>query len=264
MFLVRDHRKFWLIDGEIVVLGGQNITSTSLNAPEESGHTDAMVEFRSARATEELLHSFVREWNAYSMLKLSAEDFPVHARMPSGLALYLVHQELAGEAVIDDLFFALFERAENEVWLVQSYTIPTRRILAHIRELTARGVAVNILYSSYNFHEKFHYAPGYRMVDLIEAGAALWQYESVSSHLHYKAVIVDRHWFSLGSANLNFRSFFLSKELNIAFEGPGLGAAMLENLDELRAQARRIDLDEASQFRNAKYLLYYLILFLGG
>ena len=37
VFVYRDHQKFWLIDGETIVLGGQNIWATSLNSPEESG-----------------------------------------------------------------------------------------------------------------------------------------------------------------------------------------------------------------------------------
>jgi cardiolipin synthase len=262
--LYRDHRKYWLIDGRTIILGGQNISSTSLNAPEEYGHTDSMVEFRSEQAFRELLLSFVREWNAYSTCKLTEEEFPVRARPYTGLELYLVHQDGFWNAVVDDLFFGLMDRAEREIWLVQSYTIPTRSMLERIRRLTARGVVVNILYSSYNFHEKFHYAPGYRMTDLIEAGAQLWQYENPSSHLHYKAMIVDRRWFTLGSANLNFRSFYLSKELNILFEGAGTGAELLDNLDALKSHASRIDRGRAAGYRSPKYLFYYLLLYLGG
>jgi cardiolipin synthase len=264
LFLYRDHRKFWLIDGETVILGGQNIYSRSLDSPEEFGYTDSMVEFRSEVAYRELLCSFVREWNAYSMVKLREQDFAVQSQQRSDNRLWLIHQDSFRGAVIGDMFNRLMDQAQREIWLVQSYTIPTREMLMRIRELTAEGIAVNILYSSYNFHEKFHYAPGYRMIDLIEAGANLWEYEISTSHLHYKAMIVDDRWFTLGSANLNFRSYYLAKELNILFKGKQMGKAMLDNLEEMKALSHRITVEQASRYRSAKYLFYYLLLYLGG
>ena len=100
---------------------------------------------------------------------------------------------------------------------------------------------MNIMFSS-AFHslDKFYYATSYRMLDLIKAGAILWEYGHSKSHLHYKAVIVDDRWFTIGSANLNFRSCHLSKEVNILFEGSDLGTPMLENLKELKAAAQII------------------------
>ena len=265
LFLQRDHRKFWLIDGRSVVLGGQNIYSVSLNSPAESGNTDTMVEFRSATAARELRDAFVREWNAYSMDKLKAEDFVIPPGDGGKQCLWLVHQDSLAKPVVGEMFSRLMERAEREVWLIQSYALPDRSILRRIRQLTEAGVEVNIFYSS-TFHtlDKFFYSTGYRMIDLIEAGAKLWAYGSTTSHLHYKAVIVDERWFTVGSANLNYRSAYLSKELNILFEGPEMGAAMLENLEELKANSRRISAEKAAGYRGWKFLFYYLFLFFGG
>jgi len=264
LFLKRDHRKFWLIDGEIVMLGGQNIYGASLDAPEDGGNTDTMVEFRSAAAFRELRDSFVREWNAYSMDKLQAEEFPAGGD-GAGDCLWLVHQDSLSDRVVGEMFSRLMDAAEREIWLIQSYALPDRSILRRVRELTARGVRVNIFYSS-TFHEldKFFYSTGYRMVDLIDAGAHLWEYGSPTSHLHYKGVIIDDRWFSVGSANLNFRSTHLSKEVNILFEGREMGAAMLENLEEIKANSRRITADMAAEYRGLKFLFYYAFLFFGG
>ena len=272
VFLKRDHRKFWLIDGEIVALGGQNIYGASLNSPEEGGNTDTMVEFRSAAAFRELRDSFVRDWNAYSMDKLTAEAFPAQGGGGAasgggagGDCLWLVHQDRLSDRVVGKMFSRLMDEAQRELWLIQSYALPDRSILKRVRELTARGVSVNIFYSS-TFHEldKFFYSTGYRMVDLIDAGAHLWEYGSPTSHLHYKGVIVDDRWFTVGSANLNFRSTHLSKEVNILFEGREMGAAMLENLEEIKANSRRITREMAAEYRGLKFLFYYAFLFFGG
>jgi len=84
------------------------------------------------------------------------------------------------------------------------------------------------------------------------------------SHLHDKAVIVDERWFAIGSVNLNFRSAWLSKELNLLFEGREMGTPMLENLKFLVSHSRPISSEQAAGYRGAKYFLYYLLLFLGG
>jgi cardiolipin synthase len=264
LFLYRDHRKFWIVDGERVVLGGQNIYAVSLNSPEQSGNTDSMVEFRSATACRELVASFVREWNAYSLDKLRLEDFPVQpAAEPGAAPAWLVHQDR--RAVVRQMFGCLFDLAREEVWLIQDYTMPDRAVLRRIRQLSASGVRVNILFSgSFRQMDKFHFATGYRKQPLIQAGARLWEYSHPLSHLHYKAVIVDGHWFSLGSVNFNFRSAWLSKELNLVFEGSELGKPMLENLAQLASHSRPITEQEAAGYRGTEFFLYYLLLFLGG
>ncbi|MBA7480005.1 Cardiolipin synthase [subsurface metagenome] len=265
VFEYRDHQKFWLIDGETIVLGGQNIWAPSLNSPEELGTTDSMVEFRSSLAARELLSGFVREWNSYSMEKIKEEDFEVKPDSNGTNCLWLVHQDRFTNPLVGEMFDRLMDTAEEEIWLIQSYTLPDRSVIKKIRRLTAAGVKVNILFSSaYHSLDKFYYATGYRMLDLIRAGAVIWEYGNPKSHLHYKAVIVDDRWFTIGSANLNFRSCHLSKEVNILFEGSDLGAPMLENLEELKAGSYRVSEQTASERRGLRFLVFYLFLFFGG
>jgi len=263
-FVYRDHRKFWVVDGERVVLGGQNISTVALASPEQGGNTDSMVEFRSATACRELVGSFVMEWNAYSMDKLRVSDFAVRQGLEADDSrAWLVHQD--SQAVARQMFGRLFDLAREEIWLIQDYTMPDRAVLERIRRLTATGVRVNILFSgAYNELDKFHFATGYRKLALIRAGARLWEYEHPLSHLHYKGVIVDGRWFAIGSANFNFRSAWLSKEVNLVFEGSATGEPMLQNLAFLASHSRPITEEEAAGYRGAKYLLYYLLLFLGG
>lgn len=264
LFLYRDHRKFWIVDGEAVILGGQNVWGTSLASPAEGGTTDTMVEFRSATACRELVGAFVRQWNAYSMDKLRVEDFPVRETPSRDEArAWLVHQD--GRAAVGDMFDRLLALAREEVWLLQDYTMPDGEMLERIRRLTAAGVRVNIMFSQvYSSMNKFHYCTGYRKLDLIRAGARLWEFGHPLSHLHYKAVIVDGRWFTIGSANFNFRSVWLSKELNLAFEGRELGRPVMENLDFLASRCHPITVEQASKYRGAKYLFYYLLLFMAG
>jgi cardiolipin synthase len=264
LFVYRDHRKFWIVDGEKVVLGGQNIWTPSLAAPEQSGNTDSMVEFRSATACRELVEAFVREWNAYSMDKLRVSDFEVRQGPGHGDSrAWLIHQD--GQAVARQMFGRLFDLAHEEIWLIQDYTMPDRTVLERIRRLSKAGVRVNILFSgAYSFLDKFHYATGFRKQALIRAGAHLWEYEHPLSHLHYKGIIVDGHWFGIGSMNFNFRSAWLAKEVNLVLEGSDQGEPMLENLAFLTSHSRPITEADAAGYRGAKYFLYYLLLFLGG
>jgi cardiolipin synthase len=265
LFLYRDHRKFWLIDGRTVVLGGQNIWSKSLDPPQEYGNTDSMVEFHSATACLELAGSFVREWNAYSTDKLRQESFDIKAEDGDTGCIWLVHQDGFGDTVVRRMFGRLMDEAEQEIWMIQAYALADRSLLKRIRRLKAAGVTVNIVYSSaYHTLDKFFYATGYRMIDLIEAGARLWEYGHPLSHLHYKGVIVDNRLFALGSANFNFRSTYLSKELNIAFQGADMGREMLENLEQIKSRALPISREKAAGYRGPRFLFYHMLLFFGG
>lgn len=75
--LDRDHRKFWVIDGHTIVVGGQNIDFDSLRFPDERGSIDGMVEVYSPEGARFLRDSFISTWNAYSALSLRTAACPI-------------------------------------------------------------------------------------------------------------------------------------------------------------------------------------------
>ncbi|MEX2146937.1 MAG: phospholipase D-like domain-containing protein [Candidatus Rokuibacteriota bacterium] len=88
----------------------------------------------------------------------------------------------------------------------------------------------------------------------LEAGVKIYEYGPAL--LHAKTMVVDGQWVSIGSANLDNRSFALNDELNLTFMDRGLAARMTEIFREDLKHTRQVDYDEWRRhwFRNLFYL----------
>jgi len=266
VMLPRDHRKFWVIDGKVLFLGGANIIATSLDPLEAGGNHDLMAAVESPEAIAKMVRSFVAVWNASSPQKLDPGSFPVSAGKEAETALWLYDQNNPGKGdrAILEMMDSLFAIAREEVWLVQPYTFVTPGLLKRIRSLTARGVAVNLVLSGRFQAPRFRYASYYGIRDTLQAGGKVWIYEAGAGVLHAKAFVVDARCISLGSSNLNYRSYRLSKEANLVFDDPKSARALLPVLEKLKAKCRPVDHEEAGRYRTPKYFFTWLKMHLMG
>jgi cardiolipin synthase A/B len=89
---------------------------------------------------------------------------------------------------------------------------------------------------------------------VLEAGARIYDYESAL--LHAKTMVVDGQWVSIGSANLDNRSFALNNELNLAFLDKGLAARLTEIFRDDLKFAKQVTFEDWQRhgWRNFFYL----------
>lgn len=253
----RDHSKYWIIDGRHLLVGGCNIINTSLKSIDENGNTDIMVYLKSPGIIEQLLETFVQNWNRYSLQTISMDDFYIDEDYETDINVILFNQDDPERTpVIEFMISRLFNIAENEIWLIQPYTFVDKRILSYIRYLNKRNVDINIILSGFVNHEKYHYASFYGIKDLIDAGVNVWIYER-KSPLHCKAFIVDDRIFSIGSANFNKRSMELSNEVNLIFYDEESFHILNRCFLEVKKYLRKVSPEEALKYRTRKYRFWH-------
>jgi len=265
--LDRDHRKFWIIDGETVVAGGKNIDPDSLADPHERGSLDGMTEIYSPKTAEILIESFVHAWNQFSLNTLDTAQFPVPEADTDKYAteLWVFDQNMESGSVTTAKFDSFLALAEDELWLMQCYLILTPGLLSRIEYAVEQGVEVHVILSDNHVGGRFAYATFYCILDLLQAGARVYIYESpTGSLLHKKMIIADDHLVSVGSANYNFRSQYLSRELSFVFDDPEVAKELNLFLHEVMEHAREIDKEEAKEYRGIIYFLSFLLMQLGG
>ena len=78
--------------------------------------------------------------------------------------------------------------------------------------------------------------------------------------LHAKAIVVDGRCVSLGSANLNYRSYRFSKESDLVFDDPKAASKVMPELEELMAKSRPVSLYEAIWYRGSRYQMTWLLM----
>jgi len=237
----RDHRKLLVVDGRSAVLGGINISSVySTSAPGGSGSgisggsggrdkkdlpwrdTDLLVEGPVIASLQKL---FMETWESQKGKPLAKRDyFP---------ALQVKGQEVvrAIGSTPDEPFSQIYvtlisaiNSAETEILVTNAYFVPDPQLMQALTNAAARGVDVKLILpsttdSSLVFHAgRAHYEP------LLSGGVKL--YERREALLHAKTAVIDGVWSTVGSTNLDWRSFLHNQELTAVILGKEFGAKM--------------------------------------
>jgi len=180
--------------------------------------------------------------------------------MHQKLFLWLADQGLDENGITDAMFDAFFLYAKQEIWLVQSYSFVTSELLDKIRAATSRGVKVNILMAKHGDMDPYDRAMGYCMEPLMKAGASIYMYEpSERAFIHSKIVIADKNLVAFGSANFNFRSQHLSREMEFLFNDERVVQQAYDNLQGLLPDSRPVTIEEARHYRTIGNFLTYLV-----
>jgi len=248
----RDHRKLLIADGRVAFLGGINISSVysggSLSGVGSRGtgqkqpwrDTDLQVE---GPVVAELQKLFIETWEKQKGEPLAKRQyFP--ALQPQGDDV--VH---AIASTPDDPFSQIYatlisaiDNAETEVLLTNAYFVPDPQLLASLKAAVARGVAVRlVLPGTSDAPLVFHAGRSY-YDELLSAGIKI--YERRRALLHSKTALIDGVWSTVGSTNLDWRSFLHNQELNAVVLGAGFGAQLRASFEHDVANSEEIKLDK--------------------
>lgn len=235
--LRRLHRKLAVIDGAIAFVGGINIIDDADAHAEQPPppRLDYAVEVRGPLVADVQL-SMRRLW-AYASKRWLTRPFDAWpkgepAPSPAGhmRAALAVRDNLRRRHLILSSHLAAIYRAREEVVLAHAYFWPGRRLLKALCRAAARGVKVSVLLQGQPDHPVLHYATQFLYDKLLRAGVEIFEYRK--SHLHAKVAVIDGHWATVGSSNVDPFSLLLAREANVVIEDQGFCAALRRSLVE--------------------------------
>jgi cardiolipin synthase A/B len=120
-----------------------------------------------------------------------------------------------------------------------AYFVPDAQTMAALTAAAARGVDVRLVLPSYtDFWAVFH-AGRSHYSELLDAGVKI--YERQQTLLHAKTAVVDGVWSTVGSSNMDWRSFLHNEEVNAVVLGAGFGKEMEAMFERDVAESARID-----------------------
>ena len=129
--------------------------------------------------------------------------------------------------------------AEKTIHITMAYFVPDPQTVEALKSAAARGVDVVLILPSYtDFWAVFHAGRSY-YADLLEAGVKI--YERQDALLHSKTIVIDGVWSTVGSSNMDWRSFLHNKELNLVVLGREFGRQMEAMFELDRKQSVRIE-----------------------
>lgn len=246
----RDHRKLLIVDGRIVFLGGVNISSvysgSSLRLGKQADPA-ADLPWRDTHlrlegpVVGELQQLFIITWAKQKGPPLTAgQYFPATKARGSEVVRAIGSSPDDPYSLIYVTLISALRSAQREIWLTNAYFVPDPQLLGTLKEAVARGVDVRlILPSSTDSWLVFHAGRAY-YDELLQAGVRL--YERHDALLHVKTAVIDGVWSTVGSTNLDWRSFLHNQEVNAVVLGNDFGDKMRAAFRTDLAKSREITL----------------------
>lgn len=202
---LRNHRKLMVVDGRIGFCGGINVGDVFVGWRDVHLRIDGPV-------VADLQKIFVEDWYFAARQDLTAAAFfPEIAK--TGGSIVQVVESGPDERVesIHRLVFGAIASARRTVWITTPYFVPDRAVLVALQTAAMRGVDVKIIVPRASNHRVTFHAGRSFYDELLSAGVRVHEY--LPGMLHTKAMIVDGRLATVGSANLDVRSFRLNFEL---------------------------------------------------
>ena len=248
----RNHRKIAVVDGTVAFTGGLNV------GDEHFGRVRAVGGWRDTHLRLEgpvvarLQEIFVEDWfHATNEDLTDARYFPAPTPAGDTRVQILASGPDDGRAhAIETIYFGALTLARRRAWLTTPYFVPDPTLAAALRMAALRGVDVRVLVPAKPDQPFVHYAARSFYPELLEAGVAIYEY-SPTTRLHAKTATVDGCWATVGSANLDLRSFRLNFEANAVAYGPRLAQELERVFEQDLAYARRL---EPTEFRKRSFL----------
>lgn len=247
----RDHRKLLVVDGKTAFLGGINISESYSNgsfsspgkskkgAPPEAGWRDTHLQIEGP-VVAELQKYFIDTWARQHGPELAGRTyFP-----PLGPRGDEIIRAIGSTAEDDDrpiylTLLSAIDHAERNIHITNAYFVPDPQLRKALAAAAGRGVDVQIVLPSKTDSWAVFHAGRSHYDELLDAGVKL--YERGGTILHSKTASIDGVWSTVGSTNLDWRSFLHNDELNAII----LGADFARQMDAMfvrdRAAAQAVD-----------------------
>jgi cardiolipin synthase len=239
----RYHRKIIVVDGKSGFTGGINIGDEYLGLDKKLGFWRDTHLLLDGDAVYELQNIFVRDWKLASGETLDDPAFwPPHACTSHERAqIVSCGPRLGGNEIYDGLLAAI-GAARERVWIATPYFVPDDGLKAALRTAALSGVDVRLIVPGVADTRFVLAATLSHAADLREAGVKVYRYRK--GFIHAKVIIVDRLLASVGTANLDMRSFYSNYELNaLLFDAKPIGR-LEEDFRKDFADSREVSAEE--------------------
>jgi len=244
----RNHRKITVVDGVIGYTGGMNIGEEQLDGGDGfDSWRDTQVRLVGESAAV-LQAVFMVDWyNAIGENLFHAQYFPSDAMDPAqgDIPVQLLTSGPDSQwAAIRQLYAFMIVSARRHVYIQSPFFIPDPTLAEALSEAALSGVDVRIMVSARPSGNRLPDWAGNTFIEnIVKAGVRVFLYEK--GYMHAKTISIDSEICSIGSANIDIRSFSINYELNAVFYSERL-AKELENDFER-------DLEYCREFEPAAY-----------
>jgi cardiolipin synthase len=209
----RNHRKIVVVDGLVGFVGGINIGNEYVGGDPKLGFWRDTHVMLHGESVYELQRTFLTDWFFVSGESLGEKRYyPAHSEQePSFVQVISSGPDTRWDA-IQEMYFAGLIAAKNRIWITTPYFIPDPSITMALKSAAISGVDVRIILPFKADSVIVQYASKSYLKELLQVGVRFYLYRK--GFIHAKVIIVDDIMATVGTANVDMRSFFSNFELN--------------------------------------------------
>lgn len=228
----RDHRKILIVDGKVAFTGGINISkdysrSSLFRSKRKSdsgfGWRDTHIQIEGP-AVASLQWLFLDTWASQNTSELPERRyFPPLAKAGNRI-IRVIASKPDGNYEIYKAYALAMQDAKKSVHITVAYFAPDIQIVEALEQAARHGVEVKLVFPSLSDAGLVFHAGRSFYSELLDAGVKIYQLQE--SVLHAKTAVIDGAWSTVGSANLDIRSFVHNTEINVIVLGEDFGGMM--------------------------------------
>lgn len=260
----RDHRKLLVVDGKVAYIGGINISSVyssgsfgsstgSAGARKNPKHEKTEgIAWRDTHlrmegpVVAEFQKLFIATWEKQTDMPMDSRDYyPQAGNQGREVVRAIGSSPDDPYSLIYVTLISAINSAETQAFITNAYFVPDPQLLLALKDAAQRGVDVRLLLPSKSDSDLVFYASRSYYDELLSAGVKI--YERQDSILHAKTALIDSVWSTIGSTNLDWRSFLHNHEINAVLLGQDFGLQMQTMFEQDLQSSKAITLQEWRQ-----------------
>ena len=252
-----NHKKIVVIDGKIAYTGGMNIGEEYISGGKKfSLWRDTHI--RLTGSSVGLLQTvFMADW--YNCQKETLADsgifkFQENRKMNTPVQIAVSGPDSKWDS-LEMLYFNMINNANHEILIQSPYFIPDQAILKAMESAALSGVSVQFMMTGVPDKRIPWWSAFTYFQPLLESGVRIFHF--TEGFLHSKMLVMDDQVSTVGSCNMDVRSFRLNYEVNAVFYDEKLTTKLKKQFYKDRDSCREISIETLesislpAQFRNS-------------
>jgi len=228
----RNHRKILVIDGKVGFVGGLNIADKYLKGTRRFPFwrdTHLRLEGEAVRSLQTV---FITDWYFVSgeIITHRKKYFPDYQVEETNYVQITASGPDSDWANIMQAFFVAITNARKNIYITTPYFSPNESILTALVTAALRGVDVRIILPYYSDSTVSYWNSVSYVTELLEAGIRVFLYKK--GFIHAKLLMVDGTFSTVGSANMDMRSFDIDFEVNALIYSRKITARLESTFEE--------------------------------
>lgn len=226
----RDHRKILIVDGHIAFTGGVNIAKDYARSSvfrsargDEPGWRDTHIQIEGP-AVASLQWLFLDTWTRQRAEDLADRRYFPPLKEVGKELVRVIASEPGGDHEVYRSYALAMQQAQKSIHITVAYFAPDVQIVEALTQAAQRGVDVKIIFPSKTDSGLIFHAGRSFYSTLLAAGVKIYEFQP--SIQHAKTAVIDSAWSTVGSANMDLRSFLHNTEINVVVFGEEFGNRM--------------------------------------